>query len=162
MNEFRQVIILMKQYLKEQYNITWIFSVYFPVEELLSLINDVAMQLSNGSFDTNLQLNILAMYNNLKLYALQLEEIYKGLFVFIIIYYVKFLKANFNALISFVKQISWIGHLLPFAMGAKTKDCTWIPGCIYWSLSSWELNTGGTLIPWMPTTFRKRCHTWTM
>ncbi|XP_029037611.1 eukaryotic translation initiation factor 4E-binding protein Mextli isoform X3 [Osmia bicornis bicornis] len=47
------------------------------VEDIVSLIDNVAMQLTNGFHDRTLQMNVVSMYNHLKLYAHQLEAIYK-------------------------------------------------------------------------------------
>ncbi|XP_015608855.1 eukaryotic translation initiation factor 4E-binding protein Mextli isoform X3 [Cephus cinctus] len=47
------------------------------VEDIVSLIDNVAMHLSNGYFDRTLQMNVVTMCNHLKLYAHQLEAIYK-------------------------------------------------------------------------------------
>nr|XP_012148055.1 PREDICTED: uncharacterized protein LOC100882061 isoform X5 [Megachile rotundata]XP_012148119.1 PREDICTED: uncharacterized protein LOC100882061 isoform X5 [Megachile rotundata]XP_012148177.1 PREDICTED: uncharacterized protein LOC100882061 isoform X5 [Megachile rotundata]XP_012148248.1 PREDICTED: uncharacterized protein LOC100882061 isoform X5 [Megachile rotundata]XP_012148306.1 PREDICTED: uncharacterized protein LOC100882061 isoform X5 [Megachile rotundata] len=47
------------------------------VEDIVSLIDNVAMQLTNGFHDRTLQMNVVTMCNHLKLYAHQLEAIYK-------------------------------------------------------------------------------------
>ncbi|XP_019697193.1 eukaryotic translation initiation factor 4E-binding protein Mextli isoform X5 [Harpegnathos saltator] len=47
------------------------------VEDIVSLIDNVAMQLTNGFHDRTLQLNVISMCSHLKLYANQLEAIYK-------------------------------------------------------------------------------------
>ncbi|XP_046746979.1 eukaryotic translation initiation factor 4E-binding protein Mextli isoform X2 [Diprion similis] len=47
------------------------------VEEIVSLIDNVAIHLSNGYFDRTLQMNVITMCNHLKLHAHQLEAIYK-------------------------------------------------------------------------------------
>ncbi|XP_011329101.1 eukaryotic translation initiation factor 4E-binding protein Mextli isoform X2 [Ooceraea biroi] len=47
------------------------------VEDIVSLIDNVAMQLTNGFHDRTLQMNVISMCNHLKLYANQLEAIYK-------------------------------------------------------------------------------------
>ncbi|XP_061937946.1 eukaryotic translation initiation factor 4E-binding protein Mextli isoform X4 [Apis cerana] len=47
------------------------------VEDIVSLIDNVAMQLTNGFHDRALQMNVITMCNHLKLYAHQLEAIYK-------------------------------------------------------------------------------------
>ncbi|XP_017761916.1 PREDICTED: eukaryotic translation initiation factor 4E-binding protein Mextli isoform X2 [Eufriesea mexicana] len=47
------------------------------VEDIVSLIDNVAMQLTNGFHDRTLQINVITMCNHLKLYAHQLEAIYK-------------------------------------------------------------------------------------
>ncbi|XP_053983080.1 eukaryotic translation initiation factor 4E-binding protein Mextli isoform X4 [Hylaeus anthracinus] len=47
------------------------------VEDIVSLIDNVAMQLTNGFHERTLQMNVVTMYNHLKLYAHQLEAIYK-------------------------------------------------------------------------------------
>ncbi|CAL7935907.1 unnamed protein product [Xylocopa violacea] len=47
------------------------------VEDIVSLIDNVAMQLTNGFHDQALQINVITMCNHLKLYAHQLEAIYK-------------------------------------------------------------------------------------
>ncbi|XP_015440542.1 PREDICTED: uncharacterized protein LOC107195250 isoform X2 [Dufourea novaeangliae] len=47
------------------------------VEDIVSLIDNVAMQLTNGFHDRTLQMNVVTMCNHLKLYAYQLEAIYK-------------------------------------------------------------------------------------
>ncbi|XP_017882250.1 eukaryotic translation initiation factor 4E-binding protein Mextli isoform X2 [Ceratina calcarata] len=47
------------------------------VEDIVSLIDNVAMQLTNGFHDRTLQMNVITMCNHLKLYAHQLEAIYK-------------------------------------------------------------------------------------
>lgn len=44
----------------------------------MSLIDNVAMQLSNGFHDRTLQMNVISMCSHLKLYANKLEAIYKG------------------------------------------------------------------------------------
>lgn len=54
---------------------------YFLVEDIISLIDNVAMQLTNGFRDRTLQLNVISMCSHLKLYANQLEAIYKGMFL---------------------------------------------------------------------------------
>jgi len=48
------------------------------VEDIVSLIDNVAMQLTNGFHDRTLQMNVISMCSHLKLYANQLEAIYKG------------------------------------------------------------------------------------
>jgi len=50
----------------------------FSVEDIVSLIDNVAMQLTNGFHDRTLQINVISMCSHLKLYANQLEAIYKG------------------------------------------------------------------------------------
>lgn len=50
----------------------------FSVEDIVSLIDNVAMQLTNGFHDRTLQMNVISMCSHLKLYANQLEAIYKG------------------------------------------------------------------------------------
>lgn len=52
---------------------------FFAVEDIVSLIDNVAMQLTNGFHDRTLQTNVVTMCNHLKLYAPQLEAIYKGI-----------------------------------------------------------------------------------
>ncbi|XP_077275056.1 eukaryotic translation initiation factor mextil isoform X2 [Temnothorax americanus] len=47
------------------------------VEDIVSLIDNVAMQLTNGFHDRTLQMNVISMCSHLKLYANQLEAIYK-------------------------------------------------------------------------------------
>ncbi|XP_018392901.1 PREDICTED: eukaryotic translation initiation factor 4E-binding protein Mextli isoform X3 [Cyphomyrmex costatus] len=47
------------------------------VEDIVSLIDNVAMQLTNGFHDRTLQINVISMCSHLKLYANQLEAIYK-------------------------------------------------------------------------------------
>ncbi|XP_012230384.1 eukaryotic translation initiation factor 4E-binding protein Mextli isoform X2 [Linepithema humile] len=47
------------------------------VEDIVSLIDNVAMQLTNGFHDRTLQVNVISMCSHLKLYANQLEAIYK-------------------------------------------------------------------------------------
>ncbi|XP_043490618.1 eukaryotic translation initiation factor 4E-binding protein Mextli isoform X3 [Polistes fuscatus] len=47
------------------------------VEDIVSLIDNVTMQLTNGFHDQTLQMNVVTMCNHLKLYAHQLEAIYK-------------------------------------------------------------------------------------
>ncbi|XP_046815194.1 eukaryotic translation initiation factor 4E-binding protein Mextli isoform X1 [Vespa crabro] len=47
------------------------------VEDIVSLIDNVTMQLTNGFHDQTLQMNVITMCNHLKLYAHQLEAIYK-------------------------------------------------------------------------------------
>ncbi|XP_020287318.1 eukaryotic translation initiation factor 4E-binding protein Mextli isoform X2 [Pseudomyrmex gracilis] len=47
------------------------------VEDIVSLIDNVAMQLSNGFHDRTLQMNVISMCSHLKLYANKLEAIYK-------------------------------------------------------------------------------------
>ncbi|XP_014471596.1 PREDICTED: uncharacterized protein LOC106742821 isoform X3 [Dinoponera quadriceps] len=47
------------------------------VEDIVSLIDNVAMQLTNGFHDRTLQMNVISMCSHLKLYASQLEAIYK-------------------------------------------------------------------------------------
>lgn len=49
------------------------------MEDIVSLIDNVAMQLTNGFHDRALQMNVITMCNHLKLYAHQLEAIYKGI-----------------------------------------------------------------------------------
>ncbi|XP_014471594.1 PREDICTED: uncharacterized protein LOC106742821 isoform X1 [Dinoponera quadriceps] len=46
-------------------------------EDIVSLIDNVAMQLTNGFHDRTLQMNVISMCSHLKLYASQLEAIYK-------------------------------------------------------------------------------------
>ncbi|XP_039312327.1 eukaryotic translation initiation factor 4E-binding protein Mextli isoform X3 [Solenopsis invicta] len=46
-------------------------------EDIVSLIDNVAMQLTNGFHDRTLQMNVISMCSHLKLYANQLEAIYK-------------------------------------------------------------------------------------
>ena len=49
------------------------------VEDIVSLIDNVAMHLTNGGYhDRMLQTNVIAMCNHMKLYFHQLESIYKG------------------------------------------------------------------------------------
>lgn len=48
------------------------------VEDIVSLIDNVAMQLTNGFHDRTLRMNVISMCSHLKLYANQLEAIYKG------------------------------------------------------------------------------------
>lgn len=55
-----------------------LFLCNFSVEDIVSLIDNVAMQLTNGFHDRTLQMNVISMCNHLKLYANQLEAIYKG------------------------------------------------------------------------------------
>jgi len=50
----------------------------FSVEDIVSLLDTVAMQLTNGFHDRTLQMNVISMCSHLKLYANQLEAIYKG------------------------------------------------------------------------------------
>lgn len=52
---------------------------YFTVEDIVSLIDNVAMQLTNGFHDRTLQISVITMCNHLKLCAPQLEAIYKGI-----------------------------------------------------------------------------------
>ncbi|XP_020707396.2 eukaryotic translation initiation factor 4E-binding protein Mextli isoform X8 [Athalia rosae] len=47
------------------------------VEDIVSLIDNVAIHLTNGYFDRTLQMNVITMCNHVKLYAHQLEAIYK-------------------------------------------------------------------------------------
>ncbi|XP_050461609.1 eukaryotic translation initiation factor 4E-binding protein Mextli isoform X4 [Cataglyphis hispanica] len=47
------------------------------VEDIVSLIDNVAMQLTNGFHDRTLRMNVISMCSHLKLYANQLEAIYK-------------------------------------------------------------------------------------
>ncbi|XP_068965283.1 eukaryotic translation initiation factor 4E-binding protein Mextli isoform X2 [Bombus flavifrons] len=47
------------------------------VEDIVSLIDNVAMQLTNGFHDRTLQISVITMCNHLKLCAPQLEAIYK-------------------------------------------------------------------------------------
>ncbi|KAI4502187.1 hypothetical protein M0802_002869 [Mischocyttarus mexicanus] len=47
------------------------------VGDIVSLIDNVTMQLTNGFHDQTLQMNVVTMCNHLKLYAHQLEAIYK-------------------------------------------------------------------------------------
>ncbi|KAI4490153.1 hypothetical protein M0804_004335 [Polistes exclamans] len=47
------------------------------VEDIVSLIDNVTMQLTSGFHDQTLQMNVVTMCNHLKLYAHQLEAIYK-------------------------------------------------------------------------------------
>ncbi|XP_032455373.1 eukaryotic translation initiation factor 4E-binding protein Mextli isoform X11 [Nasonia vitripennis] len=47
------------------------------VDDIVSLIDNVAMCLNNGYYDQSLQSNIVLMCNHLKLYSHQLEMIYK-------------------------------------------------------------------------------------
>ncbi|XP_014204232.1 eukaryotic translation initiation factor 4E-binding protein Mextli isoform X2 [Copidosoma floridanum] len=47
------------------------------VDDIVSLIDNVAMHLNNGFYDQSLQNNIVRMCNHLKLYSQQLELIYK-------------------------------------------------------------------------------------
>ncbi|KAK9308770.1 hypothetical protein QLX08_001373 [Tetragonisca angustula] len=47
------------------------------MEDIVSLIDNVAMQLTNGFHDRTLQISVITMCNHLKLYAHQLEAIYK-------------------------------------------------------------------------------------
>ncbi|XP_070172449.1 eukaryotic translation initiation factor 4E-binding protein Mextli isoform X4 [Polyergus mexicanus] len=47
------------------------------VEDIVSSIDNVAMQLTNGFHDRTLQMNVISMCSHLKLYANQLEAIYK-------------------------------------------------------------------------------------
>ncbi|XP_076670853.1 eukaryotic translation initiation factor mextil isoform X3 [Andrena cerasifolii] len=47
------------------------------VEDIVSLIDNVAMQLTNGFHDRTLQISVVTMCNHLKLYAHQLEGLYK-------------------------------------------------------------------------------------
>ncbi|XP_033232215.1 eukaryotic translation initiation factor 4E-binding protein Mextli isoform X2 [Belonocnema kinseyi] len=47
------------------------------IEDIVSLIDNVAMHLSNGYYDRMLQTNVITMCNHLKLYSHQLEAIYK-------------------------------------------------------------------------------------
>ncbi|XP_031838543.1 eukaryotic translation initiation factor mextil isoform X2 [Nomia melanderi] len=47
------------------------------MEDIVSLIDNVAMQLTNGFHDRTLQMNVITMCNHLKLCAHQLEAIYK-------------------------------------------------------------------------------------
>ncbi|XP_066594525.1 eukaryotic translation initiation factor 4E-binding protein Mextli isoform X2 [Prorops nasuta] len=47
------------------------------VEDIVSLIDNVAMLLTNGINDQMLQMNVITMCNHLKLYAPQLESVYK-------------------------------------------------------------------------------------
>ncbi|XP_029164639.1 eukaryotic translation initiation factor 4E-binding protein Mextli isoform X3 [Nylanderia fulva] len=46
-------------------------------EDIVSLIDNVAMQLTNGFHDRTLQMNVISMCSHLKLYANELEAIYK-------------------------------------------------------------------------------------
>ena len=49
------------------------------MEDIVSLIDNVAMQLTNGFHDRTLQISVITMCNHLKLCAPQLEAIYKGI-----------------------------------------------------------------------------------
>ncbi|KAJ8670562.1 hypothetical protein QAD02_001821 [Eretmocerus hayati] len=47
------------------------------IDDIVSLIDNVAMNLNNGYFDQLLQSNVITMCNHLKLYSKQLESLYK-------------------------------------------------------------------------------------
>ena len=50
-----------------------------PVDDIVSLIDNVATHLETGFFDQSLQSNVVTMCNHIKLHSHQLEMLYKGI-----------------------------------------------------------------------------------